>query len=43
MKVDKSEVVVSYTVVKRDGEHSSIDIFMDLLELCFWHTIFWAQ
>lgn len=35
MKMDNSEVVVSYTIVERDGEHSSINIFVDLLDLCF--------
>lgn len=43
MKMDNYEVVVSYTVVERDREHSSIDMLMDLLELCFWHIVFWAQ
>lgn len=22
---------------ERDGEHSSIDVFVDLRDLCFWH------
>lgn len=44
MQLDNFEVVVSYMIIEykeRDGEHSSIDMFMDLLDLWFWHTILW--
>lgn len=42
MQPDYSAVIVSYTIVEyqeRDGEHSSIHMFMDLLDLWFWHAI----
>ena len=46
VQLDNSEVVVSYTIVEyreRNGGRSRIDMFMDLLDLWFWHTIHWPR